>query len=54
MVAGRYKDEYAESKRAGFHPALAEAREEHLNDAVVYRSMRRWFDAHHRRTAQAG
>ncbi len=51
---GRYKDEYAESKRGGFHQALTEAKAAHPTDAGVYRAMRRWLDGYHRRTLKAG
>jgi hypothetical protein len=50
---GRYKNGYAESKRASFHRALADARKEHKNDAAVYKAMRRWLDLYQRRTTKA-
>ena len=45
-----FKDEYAESLRAGFHKALADARRVEETDSGVYRAVRRWLDAYHRRT----
>jgi hypothetical protein len=47
---GWVRDEYAESRRAGFHKALADARRVEVTDASVYRAVRRWLDAYHRRT----
>jgi hypothetical protein len=53
-----FRDEYAESRRAGFHKALADARAAHRTDADVYRAMRRWLDDSHkkavRRTGSTG
>jgi hypothetical protein len=43
----RFRDEYAESRRAGFHKALADARAAHRTDADVYRAVRRWLDDDH-------
>lgn len=45
-----FKDEYAESRRAGFHKALADARRVEETDAGVYGVVRRWLDAYHRRS----
>jgi hypothetical protein len=45
-----FKDEYAESRRAGFHQALAEAKRVEVTDAGVYRAVRSWLDAYHRQT----
>jgi hypothetical protein len=44
-----FKAEYAESKRAGFHKALADAKAVHDTDADVYQAVRRWLDNHHRK-----
>lgn len=44
-----FKDEYAESKRAGFHKALADAKAVHRTDADVYRAVRQWLDKHHKK-----
>ena len=51
---GRVRGAYAESKRAGFHKALADAKAGHDTDAGVYRAVRRWLDARHRRAATTG
>lgn len=41
----RFQKEYDESKRDGFHRALANAKSEHgEDDASVYRVMRTWLD----------
>ncbi|MBA4190665.1 MAG: hypothetical protein C0467_21990 [Planctomycetaceae bacterium] len=45
----RFKDEFAESKRAGFHMALKDAKAEHTSDADVYRAMCVWLDRHHKK-----
>jgi len=42
-------EEYEKSKRAGFHKALNEAKRVEATDAGVYRVIRRWLDAFHRR-----
>ncbi len=46
-----FKDEYAESKRSGFHKALADAKVTHETDAGVYRVMRQWLNRHDKKTA---
>jgi hypothetical protein len=43
----RFRGEYAGSRRAGFHRALADARAVHRIDADVYRAVRRWLDDFH-------
>jgi hypothetical protein len=45
-----FKEQYAESKRNGFHKALADAKAKHSTDADVYRTVRRWLDACHRKS----
>jgi hypothetical protein len=45
-----FRDEYAASRRAGFHKALADARAADESDAGVYRAARRWLDNYHTRT----
>ena len=47
----RFKDEFAESKRAGFHKALKDAKAEHTSDAGVYRVMRQWLNKHDKKMA---
>lgn len=46
-----FKDEYAESKRSGFHKALADAKATHATDAGVYRVMRQWLNRQDKKTA---
>jgi hypothetical protein len=46
-----FKDEYAESKRAGFHKALTDAKAVHRTDADVYREMRGSLDNNHKKTS---
>lgn len=50
----RFKDEYAASKRNGFHKALADAKAGCDTDADVYRTACQWLDAHARRAAHPG
>jgi hypothetical protein len=45
------KDAYAESKRAGFHKALKDAKALYTTDAEVYRVMRQWLNRHDKKTA---
>lgn len=45
-----FRDEYAESRRAGFYKALADARRVEETDSGVYRAVHRWLDAHQHRT----
>jgi len=46
----RFAVEYMNSKRHGFHKALADAKRKHSTDAKVYRFMRRWLDNHDKKT----
>jgi hypothetical protein len=47
----RFAVEYMDSKRHGFHKALDDAKGKYDTDAEVYRTMRRWLDAHHEEAA---
>jgi hypothetical protein len=46
-----FRSEYEESKRTGFHQALADAKGKYDGDADVYRAMRQWLDKYHKRAA---
>lgn len=43
----RFKGEFAESQRSGFHKAFEDAKSAHpADDAGVYRAVRQWLDRH--------